>query len=40
VFGGSWDQWLETRNQEFKTFAMNRHVNSWRDLVVTLTKRS
>jgi SAM-dependent methyltransferase len=40
VFGGSWDPWLETRNQEFRMFAMNRHVNSWRDLIVTLTKRS
>ena len=38
-FGGSWDGWLETRNTEFRTFAMNRHVNSWRDLIVTLTKR-
>lgn len=40
VAAGSWDQWLEPRNQEFKTFAMNRYTNSWRDLIVTFTKRA
>lgn len=39
TFAGSWDPWLEPKNQEFKQFAMNRYVNSWRDLIVTLTKR-
>jgi hypothetical protein len=36
---GSWDPWLEVRNQETKTFAMQHYLNSWRDLIVTLTKR-
>lgn len=35
---GSWDPWLETRNIETKTFAMQRYVNSFRDLVINLTK--
>lgn len=34
---GSWDPWLEVRNQETKMFAMNRYVNSYRDLIVVLT---
>jgi SAM-dependent methyltransferase len=38
-YAGSWDPWLEPKNSEFKNFAMNRYNNSWRDLIVTLTKR-
>lgn len=36
---GSWDPWLESRNQETKTFAMTRYINSYRDLIIVLTKR-
>jgi hypothetical protein len=36
---GSWDPWLETRNQETKVFAMNRYINSYRDLIVTLVAK-
>jgi len=39
VIGGSWDPWLETRNQEMKMFAMGRYINSYRDLIITLTKK-
>lgn len=39
VIGGSWDPWLETRNQETKMFAMGRYINSYRDLIITLTKK-
>lgn len=39
VVGGSWDQWLETRNMEFRMFSMQHYINSQRDLIVTLTKR-
>lgn len=39
VVGGSWDPWLEVRNQETKMFAMNRYINSYRDLIITLTKK-
>jgi len=39
VIGGSWDGWLETRNQEMKMFAMGRYINSYRDLIITLTKK-
>lgn len=39
MIAGSWDEWLNVKNQEFKTFAMQRYVNSYRDLIVTLTKR-
>ncbi len=37
--GGSWDPWLESKNLDFKLFAMSRYINSQRDLHVTLTKR-
>lgn len=37
---GSWDPWLESRNQETKTFAMTRYINSYRDLIIILTKRA
>lgn len=36
---GSWDEWLVPRNQEFKIFAMQRYINSQRDLIVHLTRR-
>jgi SAM-dependent methyltransferase len=39
VIAGSWDSWLEPRNAEFKQFAMNQYINSWRDLIVTFTKK-
>ena len=39
VVGGSWEDWLKTRNQETQIFAMQRYVNSYRDLIFTLTKR-
>jgi hypothetical protein len=39
TIGFSWDPWLEARNNEMKAFAMQRYVNSSRDLVVNLTKR-
>jgi hypothetical protein len=39
VVGGSWDPWLEVRNQETKMFAMSRYINSYRDLIITLTKK-
>ena len=39
VIAGSWDEWLNVRNMEFKTFAMQHYSNSIRDLIVTLTKR-
>jgi SAM-dependent methyltransferase len=39
IIAGGWDQRLEPRNAEFKTFAMNNYVDSLRDLIVTLTKR-
>jgi predicted SAM-dependent methyltransferase len=39
VIGGSWDDWLKTRNDESRMFAMNRYINSFRDLIITLTKR-
>lgn len=34
---GSWDSWLEVRNQDTKMFAMNRYINSYRDLIVVFT---
>lgn len=37
---GSWDGKIESRNQEYKSFAMNNWINNWRDLIVTLTKRA
>jgi predicted SAM-dependent methyltransferase len=40
VLAGSWDQGIESRNQEYKTFAMNNWINNWRDLIVTFTKRN
>jgi hypothetical protein len=36
---GSWDIWLEPRAQEVKTFGMAHYVNSYRDLIFTLTKK-
>lgn len=36
---GTWDEWLSVRNMEVKTFAMTRYVNSYRDLILNLTKR-
>lgn len=39
VIGGSWDEWLSVRNQEFQFFATSHYTNALRDLCVTLTKR-
>lgn len=39
VVAGSWDGSIETRNGEYKQFAMANYTNAWRDLIVTLTKR-
>jgi hypothetical protein len=39
VVGGSWDGWLEVRNMDTRVFAMSRYINSYRDLIVTLTKK-
>jgi hypothetical protein len=39
VVAGSWDQALETRNMEYRQFGMRNYTNSFRDLIVTLTKR-
>jgi hypothetical protein len=38
--GGTWDEWLNVRNMETRMFAMQRYINSTRDLCVTLTKRA
>lgn len=40
VTGIGFDQWLLTRNDEFKMFAAARYVNSQRDLHANLTKRA
>src|SRR5262249_42658475 len=39
VLAGGWYQWLSTRNDEFKQFAMQRYINSQTEVIVTLTKR-
>lgn len=39
VHGASWDEWLNTRANEVKEFAMQRYVNSARDIHITLSKR-
>lgn len=39
TIAGSWDEVLNSRNGEYKQFAMNHYTNAWRDLIVTLTKR-
>ena len=39
VVAGSWEAALETRNMEYRQFAMNNYTNSWRDIIVTLTAR-
>lgn len=40
VLAGSWDAGLEARSAEARNFMMNHYVNAWRDLIVTLTKRT
>ena len=40
VTGGSFDPWIMTRSPEVQMFAMQRYVNSMRDLHLTLTKRA
>jgi SAM-dependent methyltransferase len=39
VIGGGWDAWLETRSMDTKMFAMSKYINSYRDLIFTLTKK-
>jgi hypothetical protein len=39
VVAGSWDQSVEGRNAETKSMMMNNYTNTWRDLIITLTKR-
>jgi len=39
IVAGSWDPIIESRNAEFKSYAMSNYTNTWRDLIVTLTKR-
>lgn len=39
VHGVSWEDWLTVRNDEMKQFAMQRYINSARDLHITLTKQ-
>lgn len=36
---GSWDEWLNVRNQEFKIFSMQHYINSTRDIIANLVKR-
>jgi predicted SAM-dependent methyltransferase len=39
VHGASWDEWLNTRNDEMRMFAMARYINSARDLHINLVKK-
>lgn len=39
VVSGSWDQSIESRSMEAKSFMMNHYTNAWRDLIVTLTSK-
>lgn len=39
VIAGSWDQSIDSRNQEYKQMAMNTQINAWRDLIVTFVKK-
>lgn len=39
VFGWSQDPWLDTRSQQTREFALARYINSYRDLVLIMTKR-
>ena len=39
VIAGSWDQSIELRNPETRSFMMNHYSNAWRDLIVTLTSK-
>ena len=39
VIAGSWDQAIETRNMETRSFMMQNYVNTWRDLICTLTRK-
>jgi SAM-dependent methyltransferase len=40
TIAGSWDESLASRNPEAKSMMMNNYTNTWRDLIVTLTKRA
>lgn len=39
VTAGSGDPWLSARAQTTHEFSMQHYVNTWRDLILTLTKR-
>jgi hypothetical protein len=39
AIAGSWDPWLESRNDQVKEFAINHYTNAHRDLILNLTKR-
>ena len=39
VVAGSWDQSIESRNPETKSFMMRQYTNAFRDLIITLTKK-
>ena len=39
TIGGSWDAWLQTRNMEYRIFAMQHYLNGQRDVIATLTRR-
>lgn len=39
VVAASFEQWLATRNDEFRMHAMSYYRNASRDIIVTLTKR-
>lgn len=40
VHAVSWDEWLNTRNDEMKQFAMQRYINSVRDIHINLMKKN
>ena len=39
TIGGSWEPWLQTRNMEYRVFAMQHYINAQRDVICTLTKK-
>ena len=40
VIAGSWDESIALRNPETRSMMMNNYTNTWRDLIITLTKRA
>ena len=39
TIGGSWEPWLQSRNMEYRVFAMQHYINAQRDVICTLTKK-